>query len=226
MFNLLLKLGFKEIEVGFPSSSQIEFDFLRQLVERKLIPDDLQVQVLSQCREPLIEKTFESVKGIKNVIMHIYNPISTLQRKVVFNKSKQEVKQIALDAVEVVKRCSKKHDGNIILEYSPESFTATELDFALEVCNEVTKAWGATPDKKVIINLPATVELSTPNIYADRIEWMNKNLENRESVILSVHPHNDRGTGVAATELSLMAGAERVEGTLFGNGERWIIRIY
>ena len=220
MFNLLLKLGFKEIEVGFPSSSQIEFDFLRQLVERKLIPDDLQVQVLSQCREPLIERTFESVKGIKNVIMHIYNPISTLQRKVVFNKSKQEVKQIALDAVEVVKRCSKKHDGNITLEYSPESFTATELDFALEVCNEVTKAWGATPDRKVIINLPATVELSTPNIYADRIEWMNKNLENRESVILSVHPHNDRGTGVAATELSLMAGAERVEGTLFGNGER------
>lgn len=220
MFLLLVKLGFKEIEIGFPASSQIEFDFLRQLVERKLIPDDIQVQVLTQCREHLIKRTFEAIQGIKKTVVHIYNSTSTLQRDVVFHKTKEEIKQIAIDGVEMVKKFLPIHDGEVILEYSPESFTGTELDFALEVCNAVKRTWGASKDKKIIINLPATVEMTTPNVYADQIEWMNTHLEDRESIILSVHPHNDRGTGVAATELALLAGAERVEGTLFGNGER------
>lgn len=220
MFNLLLKLGFKEIEIGFPAASQIEFDFLRQLVERKLIPDDVCVQVLCQCREHLIKRTFEAIRGIKKTVMHIYNSTSTLQRDVVFSKSKEEIKEIAVSGVEMVKKYMKDHDGEIILEYSPESFTGTELDYALDICTAVQKAWGATKDNKIIINLPATVEMNTPNVYADQIEWMDKHFTDRESIILSIHPHNDRGTGVAAAELALLAGAERVEGTLFGNGER------
>ena len=220
MFNLLIKLGFKEIEIGFPAASQIEFDFLRQLVDRKLIPDDVQVQVLTQCREHLIKRTFEAIKGIKKTVVHIYNSTSTLQRDVVFGKTKEEIKQIAVDGVEMVKKYQKDHDGEIILEYSPESFMGTELDYALEICTAVQDAWEATPEKKIIINLPNTVEMNTPNVYADQIEWMNTHFKNRDSIILSIHPHNDRGTGVAATELALLAGVERVEGTLFGNGER------
>ena len=219
-FKLLVQLGFKEIEVGFPAASQIEFDFLRQLHLRKLIPDDVSIQVLCQCREHLIKRTFEAIEGIKKSIVHIYNSTSTLQRKVVFNKDKEEIKQIAIDGVDMVKRYMETHNGKIILEYSPESFTGTELDYALEVCNAVTKRWAATKDNKIIINLPATVEMTTPNVYADRIEWMSKKLDNRESIILSVHTHNDRGTGVAASELAMLAGVERVEGTLMGNGER------
>ncbi len=219
-FNLLVKLGFKEIEVGFPAASQIEFDFLRQLVDRKLIPDDVKIQVLVQCREHLIERTFEALQGIKQAIVHIYNSTSTLQRDVVFNKSREEIKQIAIEGTRMVKKYVENFDGKIYLEYSPESFTGTELDYALEVCTAVQKEWGATPDNKIIFNLPATVEMNTPNVYADQIEWMNKNFEDRDSIILSVHPHNDRGTGVAAAELAILAGADRVEGTLFGNGER------
>ena len=220
MFNLLVKMGFKEIEIGFPAASQIEFDFLRQLVERNLIPDDVTVQVLTQCREHLIERTFEAIQGIKKSVVHIYNSTSTLQRDVVFKMDREEIKQIAIDGVAMVKKYMKDYDGEVILEYSPESFTGTELDFALDICNVVQRAWGPTPDKKMIFNLPSTVEMTTPNVYADQIEWMSKHLENRESIILSVHPHNDRGTGVAAAELALLAGADRIEGTLFGNGER------
>lgn len=219
-FALLVKLGFKEIEIGFPSASQIEYDFLRQLVDRNLIPDDVTVQVLVQCREHLIEKTFEAIQGIKNVIVHIYNSTSTLQRDVVFGKSKEEIKAIAVEGTELVKKYAKDFPGSIILEYSPESFTGTELDYALEVCEAVASTWGATKENKVIFNLPATVEMNTPNVYADQIEWMNRNFSNREAVILSVHPHNDRGTGVAAAELAMLAGCDRIEGTLFGNGER------
>ena len=220
MFRLLVEMGFKEIEIGFPAASQIEFDFLRQLVERRLIPDDVTVQVLTQCREHLIQRTFESIQGIKRAVVHIYNSTSTLQRDVVFHMDREEIKKIATDGVAMVKEYMKSYDGEVILEYSPESFTGTELDFALDICNAVQRAWGPTPEKKMIFNLPSTVEMTTPNVYADQIEWMNKHLENRESILLSVHPHNDRGTGVAATELALRAGAERVEGTLFGNGER------
>ena len=220
MFNLLVKMGFKEIEIGFPAASQIEFDFLRQLVERRLIPDDVTVQVLTQCREHLVKRTFEALQGIKRAVVHIYNSTSALQRDVVFHMDREEIKQIALDGVAMVKDCMKDYDGTVILEYSPESFTGTELDFALDICNAVQKAWGPDPEHKMILNLPSTVEMTTPNVYADQIEWMNKHLDNRESIILSVHPHNDRGTGVAATELALLAGADRVEGTLFGNGER------
>ena len=220
MFNLLVKMGFKEIEIGFPAASQIEFDFLRQLVERKLIPDDVVVQVLTQCREHLIERTFEAIQGIKKAVVHIYNSTSTLQRDVVFHMDREEIKQIAIDGVAMVKKYMADYDGEVILEYSPESFTGTELDFALDICNVVQRAWGPTPEKKMIFNLPSTVEMTTPNVYADQIEWMSKHLENRESIILSVHPHNDRGTGVAAAELAILAGADRIEGTLFGNGER------
>ena len=220
MFILLVKLGFKEIEIGFPSASQIEFDFMRELVERNLIPDDVTVQVLVQCREHLIKRTFEALEGVKRAIVHIYNSTSTLQRDVVFHKSKEDIKQIAIEGTEMVKSFVKDFPGEIILEYSPESFTGTELDYALEVCTAVQETWGATKEKPIIINLPATVEMTTPNVYADQIEWMHKNFQNRESIILSIHPHNDRGTGVAATELALLAGTDRVEGTLFGNGER------
>ena len=219
-FQLLVKLGFKEIEIGFPSASQIEYDFLRHLVERKLIPDDVTVQVLVQCREHLLKRTFESLEGVKRAIVHIYNSTSTLQRDVVFNMSKEEIKKIAVDGTKLVKEYAKKFPGEIILEYSPESFTGTELDYALDVCNGVIDAWKDKPEDKIIINLPATVEMNTPNVYADQIEWMHKNIKDRDDIVLSVHPHNDRGTGVAITELALMAGADRVEGTLFGNGER------
>ena len=218
--NYLIKLGFKEIEIGFPAASQIEFDFLRQLVDRKLIPDDVVVQVLTQCREELLERTFESIEGCKQAIVHIYNSTSTLQRDVVFNMSREEITNIAVEGVKMVKRHAAKFPGKVILEYSPESFTGTELDYALEVCNAVQREWGPTKESPMIINLPSTVEMTTPNVFADRIEWMNKHLENREAIILSIHPHNDRGTGVATAELALLAGAERVEGTLFGNGER------
>ena len=219
-FNYLIKLGFKEIEIGFPAASQIEFDFLRQLVDRKLIPDDVVVQVLTQCREELLERTFESIEGCKQAIVHIYNSTSTLQRDVVFNMSREEITNIAVEGVKMVKRHAAKFPGKVILEYSPESFTGTELDYALEVCNAVQREWRPTKENPMIINLPSTVEMTTPNVFADRIEWMNKHLENREAIILSVHPHNDRGTGVASAELALLAGADRVEGTLFGNGER------
>ena len=220
MFKMLVDLGFKEIEIGFPAASQIEFDFLRQLVERKMIPDDVTVQVLTQCREHLIRRTFESIQGIPKAIVHIYNSTSTLQRDVVFHMDREEIKQIAIAGTKMVQKCMRDYDGKVILEYSPESFTGTELDFALDICTAVQETWGATPDNKIIINLPATVEMTTPNVYADQIEWMNRHFKNRDSIILSVHPHNDRGTGIAATELALLAGADRVEGTLFGNGER------
>ncbi len=219
-FQMLVKLGFKEIEIGFPSASQIEYDFLRQLVERKMIPEDVTVQVLVQCREHLIERTFEALQGVKRAVVHIYNSTSTLQRDVVFHASKEEVKQIAIEGTKLVQKYAKDFPGEIILEYSPESFTGTELDYALEVCTAVQDIWQPTPEKKMIFNLPATVEMNTPNVYADQIEWMHRNFKNRDSIILSVHPHNDRGTGVAITELALLAGADRVEGTLFGNGER------
>ncbi len=219
-FNLLVKLGFKEIEIGFPSASQIEYDFLRQLVDRKLIPDDVTVQVLTQCREHLIERTFESLKGIKRAVVHIYNSTSTLQRDVVFHMSQEEIKQIAIDGTKMVKKYMQDYDGEVILEYSPESFTGTELPYALEVCEAVMDEWGASKEKPVIINLPSTVEMNTPNVYADQIEWMATHFKDRERVILSIHPHNDRGTAVASAELALLAGADRIEGTLFGNGER------
>jgi 2-isopropylmalate synthase len=220
MFKLLLKLGFKEIEIGFPAASQIEFDFLRKLVDENMIPDDVKVQVLTQCREPLIDRTFEAIKGIKNVIFHIYNSTSTLQRDVVFHKDKDEITQIALDGTRMVKDRLKNFDGNLWLEYSPESFTGTEPDYAAEICNAVIHEWNHATPNPVIINLPATVEMNTPNVYADQIEWVSKHLDDRENVIVSVHPHNDRGTGIACTELALLAGADRVEGTLLGNGER------
>ena len=220
MFLYLIKMGFRDIEIGFPAASQIEFDFLRQLVDRKLIPDDVRVQVLTQCREELIDRTFESIEGIKNVIVHIYNSTSTLQRDVVFGMEREEIIDIAVKGTRMVKERAAKFPGNIILEYSPESFTGTEMDFALEICTAVQKEWGPTKENPIIINLPSTVEMTTPNVYADQIEWMNKHFEDRESIILSVHPHNDRGTGVASAELSMLAGADRVEGTLFGNGER------
>lgn len=220
MFELLLKLGFKEIEIGFPAASQIEFDFLRKLVEEHKIPDDVKVQVLTQCREELIDRTFEAIQGIKNVIFHIYNSTSTLQREVVFHKERPEIIQIAVEGTKMVRERMASFDGNIQLEYSPESFTGTEMDFALEICTAVQEAWDHANDNPIIFNLPATVEMNTPNVYADQIEWMSRHFKERENVILSVHPHNDRGTGVAITELALLAGADRVEGTLLGNGER------
>ncbi len=220
MFQLLVKLGFKEIEIGFPAASQIEFDFLRKLVAENMIPDYMKVQVLCQCRQELIDRTFEAIQGIPNVIFHIYNSTSTLQRDVVFHKDMPEIIEIAKAGTRMVKEGMKTYDGNLTLEYSPESFTGTELDFALEICTAVQKEWNHANENPIIFNLPATVEMNTPNVYADQIEWMNTHFEDRENVILSVHPHNDRGTGVAATELAILAGADRVEGTLFGNGER------
>ncbi|MDD5157513.1 2-isopropylmalate synthase [Sulfurimonas sp.] len=220
LFALLLKLGFKEIEVGFPSASKVEFDFLRHLVDHKLIPDDVTIQVLVQAREHLIAKTFESLKGVKKATVHIYNSTSVAQRKIVFGKSQDEIIALALEGVDLVKKYEKEHDGEIFLEYSPESFTGTELEFSARICNAVTARWGMNENRKVIINLPATVEMATPNIYADQIEWMSRHLDNRENVIISTHTHNDRGTSVAATELALLAGADRVEGTLLSNGER------
>ena len=219
-FKLLVKLGFKEIEVGFPAASQIEYDFLRTLVEQNLIPDDVKVQVLIQCREHLIKRTFEAIQGCKNVIIHIYNSTSTLQRDVVFDMNREEIKQIAIDGTEMVKKYMKGFDGNIQLQYSPESFTGTEMDFALEICEAVKDVWQPTVENPIIFNLPATVEMTTPNVYADQIEWMSTHFTDRDKIILSLHPHNDRGCGVAASELALLAGADRIEGTLFGNGER------
>lgn len=220
MFNLLIKLGFKEIEVGFPAASQIEYDFLRQLIENNLIPDDVTVQVLSQCRKEQIERTFECIRGCKRAIVHIYNSTSVLQRDVVFHMNKDEITQIAVNGTKWVKELAQDFPGQIILEYSPESFTGTEVDYALEICTAVQDVWQPTRENPMIFNLPSTVEMNTPNVYADQIEWMSTHFKNRDSIILSVHPHNDRGEGVAATELALLAGADRVEGTLLGNGER------
>ena len=220
MFELLLRLGFKEIEIGFPAASQIEYDFLRKLVAENKIPDDVKVQVLCQCRQELIDRSFEAIQGIPNVIFHIYNSTSTLQRDVVFNKSREEIIDIAVAGTNMVKEGMKNFDGDIQLEYSPESFTGTELDFSLEICTAVQDAWAKANDNPIIFNLPATVEMNTPNVYADQIEWMSTHFKDRDNVVLSVHPHNDRGTGVAITELALLAGADRVEGTLLGNGER------
>jgi 2-isopropylmalate synthase len=221
MFRLLVKMGFKEIEVGFPAASQTDFDFVRLLIDEDLIPDDVNVQVLTQARAPLIERTFESLKGARRAIMHLYNSTSTTQRRVVFNLDRAGIRQIAVDAAEVVRDCAAAQpDTEWTFQYSPESFTGTELDFAAEVCDAVLDVWQPTPQRKAIINLPATVEMATPNVYADQIEWMHRNLARRDSIVLSLHPHNDRGCGVAAAELGVMAGADRVEGCLFGNGER------
>ena len=221
MFALLCKLGFKEIEVGFPSASQTDFDFVRSLIEDKKIPSDVNIQVLTQSRNELIEKTFESLKGIPKAIVHFYNSTSTLQRKVVFNQDKNGIKEIAINGALKIKELALANpDTDWSFEYSPESFTGTELDYAAEVCDAVVDILKKVSKHKIIINLPATVEMSTPNIYGDQIEWMNKNLINRKNISLSLHPHNDRGTAVAASEFGLMAGADRVEGTLFGNGER------
>ena len=221
MFSLLCKLGFKEIEVGFPSASKTDYDFVRDLIENKKIPSDVNIQVLTQAREELIIKTFESLKGASKGIIHFYNSTSTLQRKVVFNQDKDGVKKIATDAAKLIKKLALENsDTEWTFEYSPESFTGTELDYAREVCDEVVEILKPVSKSKIIINLPATVEMSTPNIYGDQIEWMNENLVNRDDICISLHPHNDRGTAVAASEFGLMAGADRVEGTLFGNGER------
>ena len=221
MFHLLVDLGFKEIEVGFPSASQIEFDFLRRLVDEDRIPDDVTVQVLVQAREQLIRRTFESLRGTKKAILHLYNSTSPTQRKVVFGMSKQEIIDIAVNATRLVKKFRPSlPDTDLRFQYSPESFSATELPFALEICEAVVDEWGPTKEEPIILNLPATVELATPNVHADQIEWFCNNLHERDSAIISLHTHNDRGTGVAATELGLLAGAQRVEGTLFGNGER------
>jgi 2-isopropylmalate synthase len=221
MFSLLCKVGFKEIEVGFPSASQTDFDFVRDLIESKKIPTDVNIQVLTQARDELIERTFESLKGIPKAIVHFYNSTSTLQRKVVFQQDKEGIKQIALQGALKIKELAEQNpDTDWSFEYSPESFTGTELPYAAEVCDAVTDILKDVSNHKIIINLPATVEMSTPNIYGDQIEWMNNNLKNRENICLCLHPHNDRGTAVAASEFGLMAGADRVEGTLFGNGER------
>ncbi|GHC45882.1 2-isopropylmalate synthase [Roseibacillus persicicus] len=222
MFDMLVGVGFKEIEVGFPSASETEFQFLRRLIEENRVPDDVTLQVLVQTRQHLIERTFEAFKGAKNVIVHIYNSTSTLQRRVTFSDASQEsIKQIALDGTQWVKDLVPTvPETKVRLQYSPESFSDTELDFALEVCEGVMEIWQPTQEEPIILNLPATVEWSTPNVHADQIEWMCRNLKNREAALISLHTHNDRGTGVAATELGLMAGADRVEGTLFGNGER------
>ena len=221
MFKLLVDMGFKEIEVGFPSASETDYNFLRELIEGGHVPDDVTIQVLTQAREHLIDRTIESLDGAPNAILHLYNSTSTLQRRVVFKADRDGVKQIAVDGAKMVAdRIAKCGADNLRLQYSPESFTGTELDYALEVCEAVMDVWQPTAANPTIINLPATVEMSTPNIYADQIEWMHRNFSKREAVILSLHPHNDRGCAVAATELGLMAGADRVEGTLFGNGER------
>jgi 2-isopropylmalate synthase len=221
MFELLVRMGYKEIEVGFPAASQTDFDFVRELIEQDRIPDDVTIQVLTQSREALIERTFESIRGAKQAIVHLYNSTSTLQRQVVFNTDEDGILDIALTGARLVKKLADEMTGtDVYFEYSPESYTGTELEFARRICNEVLAVFEPTPERKVIINLPATVEMATPNVYADSIEWMNRNLAFRENVILSLHPHNDRGTAVAAAELGYQAGADRIEGCLFGNGER------
>ena len=221
MFKTLCAIGFKEIEIAFPSASETEFGFVRGLIDGGHIPDDVTIEVLTQAREHLIRRTFESIKGARQAIVHVYNATCKTFRENVFGMSKTEVVQMAVDAVKLIRQLADEMpETKITLQYSPELFTATELEFALEICDAVTAAWGATPERKVILNLPTTVEIATPNIYADQIEWMHKNLARRDSVLISLHPHNDRGTAVAAAELGLMAGADRVEGCLFGNGER------
>ncbi|MCR5624462.1 MAG: 2-isopropylmalate synthase [Lachnospiraceae bacterium] len=219
-FKLLVKVGFKEIEVGFPAASETEFRFCRELIERKLIPDDVTLQVLTQAREHIIRKTFEAVKGAPNAIVHVYNSTSVEQREQVFKKSKEEVKQIAVDGAKLLKELAEQDGGNIRFEYSPESFHNTEVEYALEVCNAVLDIWQPTADRKAVINLPSTVETAMPHVYASQIEYMSKHMKYRENVVLSLHPHNDRGCGVACAELGVLAGADRIEGTLFGNGER------
>ncbi len=220
-FDLLVKLGFKEIEVGFPSSSDTEFNFLRRLIEENRIPEDVTIQVLCQAREHLVLKTFEALRGLKKAIFHIYNSTSPAQRKYTFNKSKEEIKQIAIDGVRCVKNCLKEAgDLKVRLEYSPESFSNTEIEYAVEICEAVKNEWGASPDNKIILNLPTTVECASPNIFADQIEYFCTHITERENCIISLHPHNDRGEGIATCEMGLLAGADRVEGTLFGNGER------
>ena len=221
MFSLLIEIGFKEIEVGFPSASQTDFDFVRKIITENLIPKDVTIQALTQARPELIKKTFEALKGAKKAIVHVYNSTSTLQRKVVFKSDETGIKKIATDGAKWVKEESELYDEtDWSFEYSPESFTGTELPYAVEVCNAVNEIWQPNDQKKTIMNLPATVEMASPNTYADQIEWMCRNLQDRKNVIVSLHPHNDRGTAVAATELGVMAGADRIEGTLFGNGER------
>ena len=221
MFKLLVTMGYKEIEVGFPSASQTDFDFVRKIIEDGLIPDDVIIQVLTQSREPLIKRTYEAIKGAKQAVVHLYNSTSVLQRRVVFGQDRAGIKKIATDGAELCLSLMDSVKGTAVsFEYSPESYTGTELEYALEVCDAVTDIWKPTPSWKTIINLPATVEMATPNIYADSIEWMHRNLNRRDSIVLSLHPHNDRGTGVAAAELGYLAGADRIEGTLFGNGER------
>ena len=221
MFRQLVRIGFKEIEVGFPSASQTDFDFVRRLIEGNLIPDDVTIQVLTQSRDELIRRTFDSVRGAKRVIMHLYNPTAPLFRRVVYGKDKAGIVEIAVNGTELCRRCAAEQPGtDWRYEYSPETFTMTELDFAKEICEAVMDVWEPTPAKPIILNLPATVEVSTPNVYADQIEWMHRHLSRRDSALLSLHPHNDRGTGVAAAELAVMAGADRIEGCLFGNGER------
>lgn len=221
MFNLLLEIGFTEIEVGFPSASQTDFDFVRKIINDNLVPADVTIQALTQARPELIKRTFEALEGAKNAIVHVYNSTSTLQRKVVFKSDEAGIKRIATDGAKwVLEESQKYHNTDWTFEYSPESFTGTELPYAVEVCNAVNEVWKPNKNKKTIINLPATVEMSSPNLYADQIEWMCRNLENRENIVVSLHPHNDRGTAVAASELGVMAGADRIEGTLFGNGER------
>ncbi|WP_238902386.1 2-isopropylmalate synthase [Clostridium sp. YIM B02506] len=220
-FNLLVEMGYKEIEIGFPAASQIEFDFTRHLIENNLIPEDVTIQILTQARRELIEKSFEALKGAKKAVVHLYNSTSVAQRRVVFNKSKQEVIDLAVDGTKIIKELTREYpETKFTLEYSPESFSGTELDYALEICDAVVKEWKPTIEDKVILNLPTTVEMYTPNIYADQIEWFSNNIENRECIILSSHPHNDRGTAVATAELAMLAGIDRIEGTLFGNGER------
>ncbi|MDR2187372.1 MAG: 2-isopropylmalate synthase [Azonexus sp.] len=221
LFKTLCAIGFKEIEVAFPSASATEFDFVRELIEGGHIPDEVTIEVLTQAREPLIRRTFEAIKGARRAIVHVYNATSPTFRETVFNMSKDEVARLAVDAVRLIReQAAAMPETEVTLQYSPELFTSTELDFAKTVCDAVTAAWGATPERQVILNLPATVEMATPNVYADQIEWMHRHLARRDSVIISIHPHNDRGTAVAAAELALMAGADRVEGCLFGNGER------
>jgi 2-isopropylmalate synthase len=220
MFNLLTEIGFKEIEVGFPSASRVEYDFTRTLIEDDLIPEDVTIQALTQARESLIRKTFESFQGAKKGIVHLYNSTSTLQREVVFRMSRKEIIALGVQGARIIREEAERFDGEIRYEYSPESFTGTELDFALEICEAIMEVWEPTPEKPVIINLPGTVEMATPNVYADQIEWFIGNMKNRDCALISLHAHNDRGTAIAATELALMAGADRVEGTLFGNGER------
>lgn len=219
-FKLLCKVGFKEIEVGFPAASETEYTFLRTLIEQDLIPDDVTIQVLTQAREHIIRKTFEALKGAKKAVVHVYNSTSVAQREQVFHKSKEEILKIAVDGAELLKKLTDEAGGDYLFEYSPESFTGTEPEYALEVCNAVLDVWKPTPDRKAIINLPVTVQHSMPHVYASQIEYMSENMKYRDSVVLSLHPHNDRGCGVADTEMGLLAGADRVEGTLFGNGER------